>query len=143
MNAALMQRTPATVQGRARGVHAPSCAGGGEVPAEQLFGGEVVDGALRDALYQWYEQRDLTINLFGPFDIEAVRYARRISASSEVDAAERHAAHRRGDCVDCLTVPHSAGRPRCRACDSAYRDRLARGTARRWSFDHECRGLEL
>mgnify|MGYP001568812725 CR=1 FL=1 len=133
MSAALMELTPATAQGRAWGVHAPSHAGGGEVPAEQLFGGEGVDGVLRDALYQWHEQRDLTINLFGPFDIEAVRYARRIAAPSEADAAERLAARRRGDCVDCLTVPRSAGRSRCIGCHRAYLDRSLRGNARPWS----------
>lgn len=33
--------------------------------------------------------------------------------------AEQHAAYRAGLCVDCRTVRHSAGRPRCNACHEA------------------------
>lgn len=33
----------------------------------------------------------------------------------------RTAAYRAGLCVDCLTEPHSAGRPRCDECHKTYR----------------------
>lgn len=35
--------------------------------------------------------------------------------------AESSAAYRAGLCVDCLTEPHSPGRPRCDECHKTYR----------------------
>lgn len=34
--------------------------------------------------------------------------------------AERNAAYRAGLCVDCLTAPHSSGRPRCETCHTRF-----------------------
>lgn len=34
---------------------------------------------------------------------------------------ESSAAYRDGRCIDCLTEPHSAGRPRCEKCHQTYR----------------------
>lgn len=35
---------------------------------------------------------------------------------SQQSSPEANEAYRRGDCVDCLTSPQSAGRPRCGGC---------------------------
>jgi hypothetical protein len=40
---------------------------------------------------------------------------------------QRHSAYRRGICIDCLTRPHSAGRPRCNECHAVYFAKLTRG----------------
>jgi hypothetical protein len=36
------------------------------------------------------------------------------------DTDKRHAAYRAGLCIDCHTVPYSAGRPRCNPCHTAH-----------------------
>lgn len=86
------------------------------VSAENVF----VDGvnpAVRDALYQWYEQRGLTLDVFGPFASEAVAYARRVAGVATGDEhMSADAAYRCGLCVECAAVPYSPGMLRCEEC---------------------------
>lgn len=43
---------------------------------------------------------------------------------------ESSAAYRAGLCVDCLTEPYSAGRPRCGDCHQHHLERQAQGLPR-------------
>lgn len=93
------------------------------VSADDVFAGGV-NRVLRDALYQWYEQRGLTADMFGPFAFEAVAYARRVAG---VDVGGDHIsadeAYRRGLCVECATAPYSPGMLRCELCHRRYLNR--------------------
>ena len=107
---------------------------GGEcVSAVDIFGGTAgFDPVVRDALYQWHEARDaVCCDPFGPFCAPSVTYARSCARERDalvaLEAEQRHAAHQRGDGVECLTEPHSAGRTRCESCHSRYMTRLLAG----------------
>lgn len=86
------------------------------VSAENVFA-DGVNGAVRDALYQWYEQRGLTMDVFGPFAFEAVMYARRVAGIATGDGhMTADQAYRRGLCVECAALPYSPGMLRCEEC---------------------------
>ncbi len=86
------------------------------VSVEDVFAGGV-NGAVRDALYQWYEQRGLTVDVFGPFTFEAVAYARRVAGiATGGEHLPADEAYRRGLCVECAAVPYSPGMLRCEVC---------------------------
>jgi hypothetical protein len=48
--------------------------------------------------------------------------------SGQPSRPEAHAAYRAGLCIDCRTVPHSAGRPRCNSCHAAHMPSQGRRT---------------
>ncbi len=86
------------------------------VSAQSLFA-DGVNPAVRDALYQWYEQRGLTVDVFGPFAFEAVAYARRVAGIRTGDGhMTADEAYQCGRCVECATVPYSPGMLRCEQC---------------------------
>lgn len=99
----------------------------GSVSADEVFAGGM-NPTLRDALYQWYEQRDITVNVFGPFTIEAVAYARRIAGIEpgfgQISADD---AYRRGDCIECAEQPQPPGMLRCTTCHRRYLNRRGEG----------------
>jgi hypothetical protein len=103
------------------------------VSAADLFDSPTgFDPLLRDALYQWHEAHDARCcDPFGPFCPASLAYARACAEERDSAAAAeyRHAAYQGGDCVDCLSAPHSAGRPRCEACHACYMRRLIAGEA--------------
>lgn len=105
------------------------------VSATELFDSPTgFDPLLRDAMYQWHEAHDaLCCDPLGPFCPESLAYARACvnerATGAAVTAQYRHSAYQRGDCVDCLNVAHSAGRPRCDACQDRYMRRLIAGEA--------------
>lgn len=92
------------------------------------------DPVLRDALYRCHEAHDaLCCDPFGPFCPASLAYARACAGERDtlrsLTADVRHAAYHRGDCVDCRTEAHSAGRTRCDTCHARYVRRLIAGEA--------------
>ena len=105
------------------------------VSAAELFDSPTgFDPVLRDALYRWHEAHlALCCDPFGPFCPASLAYARACAGERDTlraAAAEAgHAAYQRGDCVDCRSEAHSAGRTRCDTCHARYMRRLIAGEA--------------
>lgn len=122
MTMTLVERPRSAPRGRHGATHRTTAQPVG-VSADELFA-DGVDAALRDALYQWYEQRSIAVDVFGPFAFEAVAYARRVAG---VDAGGGHVtadeAYRRGLCVECAEVPYSPGMMRCEPCHRRFLNR--------------------